>query len=281
MYHDIVLDSEAGKNRYEVPLSQFRKQMAWLSENNYEPITYRQVNLYLNKTLLLKKPIVITFDDAISGALHNAKHVLAEHNFPAVISVVTKTLETEHENKVFVDKKLQKETLTLSELKEFEKAGYEIVSHSHDLHHLGEKDLLTLSKKLSKEEFLKLLRADLLSSRETLLKFFPNQEGDVLVWPFNFYTDDVIKLSRELGYSVLVTTNVHQINLIKQIIKRPKTILHPLKYFLSGFVHKFTNKSFIPRIEISSSVDMNEFVKRVTMPNYLMEQKLMKKLKLA
>lgn len=278
MYHDVVSDNEfrkllSSQRRYCVSLSAFKEQMKWLAGHGYEAITLSDVKKYLAKEVLLKKPVVITFDDALKN-VELAGEVMREHDFKGVVSVVTKTIE---EEKVKVNPALEKETLSLDDLKTFEKSGWQVVSHSHDLHHLGEKDIRILAKTVSNEEFLKQVEEDLRASKAMLDDHFPNQENDILVWPFNFYRSEVVKIAQRVGFKVLVTTDVHQMNSILTMAPK-KWFFTPVKHWFSSFVHKFTDPRYITRIEISGGVTLDEFVRRVTVSNYLFVQKMKRKI---
>lgn len=269
MYHNIV--NGKSKERYSISLEMFKKQMNWLKENNYQPINADQLNKYLKNEVLFKKPIILTFDDALEN-LNLIKEIMLKHNFKGIISVVTNTIK---KNEVFTNRFNKKKTLTLKELKQFEKSGWDIVSHSHDLHHLGKNDLKFLKRTETKEYFLKKIELDLKSSNVWLQKHFPNQKNNVLVWPFGFFEDAVIDIANKVGFDVFLTTKNHNLNSIKSLIKKRQSP----KHLFSSLVHRFVDPKYITRIEISNNVDLDEFKKRILNEHYMLILKLKNKFK--
>ena len=63
----------------------FEKQMQWISDHGYTPVTLDDAVAYLNKNnTTLQKPIVITFDDNNLNAYERGLPILQKHGFIAV-----------------------------------------------------------------------------------------------------------------------------------------------------------------------------------------------------
>jgi peptidoglycan/xylan/chitin deacetylase (PgdA/CDA1 family) len=100
MYHRIVADDfkrpvlskhdDAGL--YIRTESEFKKEMAYLADNDYTPISLYQLRDYLlskDPKLLPAKPVVITFDDGSSDWFEIVFPTLAAHNFKATFFLIT------------------------------------------------------------------------------------------------------------------------------------------------------------------------------------------------
>ncbi|MBI4980926.1 polysaccharide deacetylase family protein [Candidatus Woesearchaeota archaeon] len=274
MYHNISEENNP-KSRYTVSKKKFEQQMEWLKKQGYQPITFIELQQYLKGEILLRKPVIITFDDGFVN-LNLVRAIMAQYNFRAVISIVTKRVG----EPVFINKTDCESTLDLAQLRQFSREGWQIISHSHDLHHLGESDINTLFKTKSREEFLALMEADLKKSKGYLDTHFPDQNNEVLAWPFNFYQRDVVKIAEKVGFKVMLTTDVHNVNSIFALVKRDQwAALISLRHLFSSFIHRFTDPRYISRIEISNQVDLDEFSKRITGANYMFKIKVINKFK--
>src|SRR5437868_1174531 len=89
LYHRVVNEScTIGKIKIYVWEKAFRKQMQWLKDNNYQTITFSDLD-GLKPGESLEKKIILTFDDGYYDNYSIAFPILKEFAFKAVIYLVT------------------------------------------------------------------------------------------------------------------------------------------------------------------------------------------------
>ena len=84
MYH-AVGDDTFGDQELFIRPSEFYKQMKYLADNGYTPITFEDAGDYYK----YKKPVMITFDDGYRDVYFNAYPVLKKFNFKATNFLIT------------------------------------------------------------------------------------------------------------------------------------------------------------------------------------------------
>lgn len=87
MYHRIIKQASGNtKDWHAVSEDNFRKQLKMLDMLNYTPITFEDLQLYLDDKLTLpKKPIILTFDDGHLDTYEVALPILKEFDMKAVV----------------------------------------------------------------------------------------------------------------------------------------------------------------------------------------------------
>ena len=131
-YHTVTKTPVRNSEIYNVPPEEFAAQLDYLQENGYTTITLQDfMRAKRGKQILPEKPIVLTFDDGYEDNFTEMLPILEAHNMTAVVYVVTN----------FIGKPGY---LNFSQLKEMQKRGIEIGSHTADhipLDKAGEKVL--------------------------------------------------------------------------------------------------------------------------------------------
>lgn len=100
LYHRIVPDgfktgairNQDDPNLYVRSESEFKKEMAYLADHGYTPISLYQLRDYLlakDSKLLPGRPVVITFDDGSADWFEIVYPVLMRHNFTATFFLIT------------------------------------------------------------------------------------------------------------------------------------------------------------------------------------------------
>jgi peptidoglycan/xylan/chitin deacetylase (PgdA/CDA1 family) len=91
MYHSIADNSD---DPYSVSVDAFRKQISWLSEYGFDvvPLSFLLQSIQARNYRILRKKVVITFDDGYQDFLKNALPVLLERGAPATVFLVTDML---------------------------------------------------------------------------------------------------------------------------------------------------------------------------------------------
>ena len=120
-YHQVtdeLLDPDF--EMYNVPPADFAAQLDYLQAEGYTTITLQDfMRVVHGKGELPDKPIVLTFDDGYADNYHIMLPILEAHSMTAVIYVITNELG-------------KKNYLKLDELKDLQRRGIEIGSHTAD-----------------------------------------------------------------------------------------------------------------------------------------------------
>ena len=105
---------------YNVPPAEFAAQLDYLQAEGYTTITLQDfMRVVHGKGSLPAKPIVLTFDDGYADNYTTMLPILEAHKMTAVVYVITNELG-------------KKNYLTLDELKDMQRRGIEIGSHTAD-----------------------------------------------------------------------------------------------------------------------------------------------------
>jgi len=94
MYHKIGDAPEGSKlGKLWVSAHKFRKQMGYLTDEGYHPVTFKDIYDHWDGVRNLPpKPVVITFDDGYANNFNEAFPVLRDFGFKAVLFVVIQTV---------------------------------------------------------------------------------------------------------------------------------------------------------------------------------------------
>jgi len=213
MYHSI---GTAKLNPYVVSTNRLNMDMQYLKDNGFTTLSTDELYDFMTKNKPIpKKSVLITFDDCYEDNYTNAFPILKRYNFKATIFVITG----------FVDK--GKQFLTSSQLKEMQKNGIDIESHTNLHEKLGtcayNSQLITL--KISKEYIKKTL----------------NKPVKYISYPYGSYNSDTLKAVKTAGYKMAFTTNGRWANISNGILSLNRV-------FISGFHH---SNSFKTRVNHS------------------------------
>lgn len=161
----------------------FEKQLSWLKEKGYKSVHLKD----LVDGKVPDKAVVLTFDDGLEDFYTTALPLLREYGFTASNSIVTGMIGShEHMNE--------------EEIKECIKAGIEITSHT-----IGHVNLANMDDTS--------VRKEVVESRDFLEKEF-GVEVVGFVYPSGKYNSDVVRILREEGYGVAVTTEYGEADLV-------------------------------------------------------------------
>lgn len=179
MYHSIGFEEE---NPVRLPLENLKKQMKYLKDNDYTPLSLDELyNYFVNKEPLPKRPIVLTFDDGYLDNYTKLYPILKKYNFKATIFVITASIDKE------------KDFLTLKQLRELDNNCISIESHtvSHE--------------KLAHIPYTKQLET--LKKSKAFLEKNLNKKVNYIAYPYGEYNKDTIKATKEAGYTMAFTTH--------------------------------------------------------------------------
>ncbi len=181
-YHHIAL--KRPQNSYYVSPAIFDQQMKWLKNNDYHVITLNQFYAAaVGKEKIPKKPIVITFDDGLRDQYINAFPILKKYNYTATFFIKMNNLN--------------KGGMTWAQLKELQKAGNIIGSHS--VNHDNMANMPKNQLKYELEESKNILEQNL----GVKIKYF--------CYPGGNYSANTIQAVKNAGY-LAATTTKHKVN---------------------------------------------------------------------
>ncbi len=137
-YHDCKeLDSQSFIDT--ITRDEIAMQFQWLKENNYHSVSLDDIlAAQKGKKALPENAILLTFDDGYESFYRVIYPLLKAYNFPAILAIVGKWIETKAPNKVsYGDSLINRDNfLTWEEIREMNASGLvEIASHSYDHHH--------------------------------------------------------------------------------------------------------------------------------------------------
>ncbi len=180
MYHEVG-PRETLAERYTVPTESFREQLGYLRDNGYRTISlqdyFRQAE---TGGAAGEKQIILTFDDNNLSHYLVSLPLLVEFGFSATFFVVSGFVDT------------RPDFMTSGQLREMERAGMSIESHSHThrfLSELGDDDL----------------RAELETSKR-LLEGHVHHPIDFISCPGGRYSERVLERALAAGYRGVCTS---------------------------------------------------------------------------
>lgn len=245
MYHMISSGGYSEGGAHRLSPKRFMKQMQYLKNNRYTPITLGDVYRYYSKSLtaLPQKPVVITFDDGYADNYENAFPILQDFGFPATVFIVTgyvgKTSAWE-ENRT-------RRTLPLlgwREITEMQKNGIGIGSHS------------VTHRKLSQLE-----RKDMIREVDDSKKEIEDKLGvsvNYFAYPYGDVSEPVRERVREAGYETACSTaagfNSADTNLF---------LLHRLDMYGSDSLWRFATKLTFGTNDGNVSVPLIYYANRI------------------
>jgi peptidoglycan/xylan/chitin deacetylase (PgdA/CDA1 family) len=193
MYHKVG-DPPAGSllKKLWVPIENFRRQMNYVKEKGYTPIVFKDLYQHWDKNATLPaNPVLITFDDGYLNNFTNAFPVLAEFGFRATLFVVVQTVGWEnkwHDPKT----EMRIEMITWEQVKQLQKAGWEIGSHTMNHPHLPGLEIKEAVMEIDK-------------SRRVLGEFL-GEVPDTFAYPYGAGEDvEILRQKvKEAGYRVAV-----------------------------------------------------------------------------
>ena len=209
---------------YNVPPAEFAAQLDYLQAEGYTTITLQDfMRAVHGKGMLPDKPIVLTFDDGYSDNYKTMLPILEAHGMTAVVYVITNEIG-------------KAGYLTLDELKDMQRRGIEIGSHTAD--HLP---LTTLDKNIQRRQ---------IRESKIFLEWNGLQTIYSLSYPNGAFNPELEEILREENYLTAVTgeagLNTLQTNpyeLYRVHIRKPRFGLTEFKFRLwkADFFAKLRN----------------------------------------
>lgn len=189
LYYHAISDETWGIEELFVSPTRFEEQMKYLSENNYDVITFKN----LNDIQPYKKPVILTFDDGYENNYTEAYPILKKYGFKAVIFLTTQYLNQTHYLKDW-------QVREMGDLIDFE---------SHTLSH---PDLTSIS--------FEALQTELLDSQK-IIENLTGQKPLAFAYPFGIFNKNVIDSVKKIyDYATTIDSGLTNIKDDPYTIKR-------------------------------------------------------------
>ncbi len=198
------------ENRYpttNVTIEQFREQMSYLRENNYNVLSLDQLlSMLQQQKSLPEKSVVITIDDGYRSVYENAWPVLKEFGYPFTVFLYVKATDNKHWN-----------YMSWEMVREMQKAGVDFQDHGYAHHRFG-----TPPEDIKgREAYGAWIEKDLLKSRSILTEKLGNAPR-VLAVPYGEYNKDIVRIAAKLGYSSLLTQDPGNVSIDTDLFSIPR-----------------------------------------------------------
>ncbi len=184
MYHhlgDLAPNASESDRTWTVAPRNFEAQMAWLSAQGFQSVTFPQLVAFFKRGQPLPaRPVIITFDDGWREGYAIAFPILRKYHFVATFFTYTSAIG-------------HSQSLTWEQLAEMSAAGMEIESHSLTHPHL---------RTMPSEEAFK----EVADSRALLEKRL-GIKVTTFSYPFGEYNSAVADLVKRAGFESAVTIN--------------------------------------------------------------------------
>ncbi len=188
-YHSIG-EQVPDEENLNIRLDVFEKQMKFLSEHNYNVISFADyVEILKNKKTIPSKTVVLTFDDGYENIYRNVFPVLKKYNFPATVFVVADFIGRDMDFFGHVYR-----IVSLEQLKEMIGSGLVTVG-SHGLEHLFLPNVANEA----------ILRKEIFKSKQKLESVL-GVPVDFFCYPVGGYNKHIEQLVHQAGYKAAVTT---------------------------------------------------------------------------
>lgn len=185
MYH--MIGPQKNNAAIENP-DNFRRQMKYLKDHGYHPITMQELYDYVTKgSALPEKPVCITFDDGYEDSYKIVYPVMKEMGFPWTVFVIT-------------DDVGRPNYLTWDQLKEMANSHTVTIAN----HTLSHPKLHNLGTKAEKEK-------EIVGANQAL-KYHLGIDNVWLAYPYGDYDDEVIDICKKAGIKMAVTTDAGRVH---------------------------------------------------------------------
>lgn len=231
MYHKVGAPPPGSQlKKLWVSNDMFRRQMEYLSRHNYHPITFKDLYSFWDKNIPLPvNPVLITFDDGYLNNYENAFPILRDFGFRATLFVVVQTVGWDNR---WHDPKSETRIPMVSwaQLKELQKAGWEIGSHTMNHHNLQKIELKDVKLEMEK-------------SRAIMAEFL-GETPNTFAYPYGSGEDvpAIRDKAKEAGYRIAVG-------------------VHAGKWTIDGFTASPFN---LPRVFVRGGENMLDFHLQMT-----------------
>ncbi len=188
----VYLYHHFGDERYpttNVDMDQFRQQMAYLADNNYNVISLAKLVTKLRKDRPLPpRTVVITVDDGYRTTYTKAWPVLKKHDFPFTVFLYVEGLEKGYAN-----------YLTWEQVEEMAAARVDFQDHGYSHHRMAD-----WPGEMGEAEYRRWIGDDLRLGQEILERRL-KQKPSFFAIPYGEYNHIVLEEAEKIGYEAILT----------------------------------------------------------------------------
>ncbi len=217
-YHHFVEDNPA--NSAEMSISDFKNQMEYLYDNNYNVISEDEFIKYSKEKSFPEKSVLLTFDDGYYSFYEYAYPVLKKYDFPAIVFPIISSMPGLENQPVYSDR------LSFSDMRKLNTNSptINIGSHSYNLHYYEDENpaIYQLENECC-DDYNCRIRRDLRLSRD-LLEDQLDKRDDLasLAWPYGYYTEKAEEIAKDLGYELIFKLGDRPYNPEEEIVSIPR-----------------------------------------------------------
>lgn len=223
MYHQVSPNLHPNFLEYTVTPQIFKNQLDIIELFGYTPISFGTLlAAKKGETQLPKKPIILTFDDALVDALKYAVPILEDKNFCATFYVTTGYVGG-ISSWMIPDVNCEFEVADWQTIKGLTEKGFEVGAHS--VSH-------PLMDRISPEHCYK----ELSESRQVLEEVL-GREVRHMAYPHGAYNQTAVKLAGEAGYHTACTCEFYLAGLNSEFLELPRINIG-MKDSLLDFIFK-------------------------------------------
>ena len=212
MYHRVLAEPvEHSRHGIWVTAQSFEQNLFSLQQRGYSPITFEQIQLFLNGTFALpKKPVILTFDDGYEDNYTIAFPLLKKYGFSAVIFLVA---DKSRRTNFWDADEPQVPLMKNDEILEMSKAGIEFGSHTVTHPNLTQS---------SPEQ----IRSELSESKQ-ILELLIGKKIVSLAYPYGAVHAIAKSLAADSGYSFGIATNSGPLTFYEDLFEIRRTQIFP------------------------------------------------------
>lgn len=201
MYHHLSRQQNRC-NAYVLPVSQFEKDIQYLSEQGYQSVTVSDLLAWQEGESLPEKPVMITFDDGFESTLAYAAPILEKYGMRGVVSIIGSVVQTYTDAP---DHNLAYSYLNWEEVEKIAQSGpFEVQCHTWDLHGLSGRTGCNQRKGEDEASYKAMLRRDLMKFQETYA-VHTGQKTTALALPYGAGNENTRSVAKELGFRAVFT----------------------------------------------------------------------------
>ena len=231
MYHSISEKAGPKFKEFTVPEALFARQVEYLHQQAYTPMTVSQLVQARSQGSLPAKPVVLTFDDAFLDFYTAALPILTRYSFPATLYVPT-TYVNGTSRWMQRSGEGSRPIVSWEQLREISKSGIECGAHSQTHPQL---DLLPLA--VAKKE---------ITESKIILEEHLGEQVLSFAYPYGYHTSAVKRIVRDAGYTSAcavknaLTTETTDLFALARILVDPTTDTDAFAALLEGHDKRVT-----------------------------------------
>ena len=221
-YHD-VRDEVSGDfdlDQYAISTTNLIDHFTWLRQNGFNVVSIDDINAARRgERSLPERAVMLTFDDGFRSVVTHVLPLLELFEYPAVISIVSKWIESDDEVVQGGQTLTREDFLTWQQVRMLsEHPLVEIASHSHDLHRgvvgnpQGNEQPAAVTMTYtddgyeSDSDYATRIRLDLEASVSAIERF-AGVRPRVMTWPYGAFNEVTLDIAAAAGMEISLTLN--------------------------------------------------------------------------